>query len=248
MKSKLLKNYNKYRFQGKVKFLTGGDSPQPSNGGFGVIPKADGIVQMIENARSLFNDLICLATICWRSFFMERSKLAHNKVIGGALLTALATLVMYIEIPLIPGFSFLKMDVSDVVVLLAFGLYGISTGTLVAFCKVLLHWVLMGMNVASLIGDFSSLLSSLAFIIPIVLLLRNDHANWLAYGCGTLSLTIVLSLANYFILMPLYMTVLNFHIGMPVAKYVLFGVVPFNLVKGVINSILSILLTRRLKF
>ncbi|UQS82772.1 ECF transporter S component [Bombilactobacillus folatiphilus] len=178
---------------------------------------------------------------------MERNKLARNKLIGGGILAALAALIMFIGIPIIPGFSFLKLDFSDVVVLLAFYLYGMSTGTLVALCKVLVHWLLTGMGLPGIIGDFSSLVSSLAFIIPIILLLQHHQKPLLAYTCGTLSLTIFLSLANYFILMPIYMAVLNFNIGMPIAKYVLYGVIPFNLVKGVILSILSILLTHRLK-
>ncbi|UQS83721.1 ECF transporter S component [Bombilactobacillus thymidiniphilus] len=178
---------------------------------------------------------------------MKIHKLARNEIVGGAVLAALSAILMFFTFPIIPGFTFLKLDVSDVVVVIAFLVYGMSTGVLVALCKILIHFLITGAGLAGLIGDLSSLLSTLAFTVPLAWLLNKGQKQIIAYILGILSLTIVLALANYWVLMPLYMKVLNFNIGMPLTKYVIIGVIPFNLVKGTINSFLIFLLSKRLR-
>lgn len=178
---------------------------------------------------------------------MEIHKIAHNKLVGGAVLAALSALIMYVSIPIIPGFTFLKLDISDVIIVIAFFAYGYSTGLLTAFCKILLHWVLTGMNVTSLIGDFSAFLSTIAFVLPLVYFWKKDRYHLTALLMATLCLTVVMSIANYFFVMPLYMKVLNFNINMPISRYVAIGVIPFNLIKGIVLSLISILIVKHLR-
>lgn len=64
---------------------------------------------------------------------------------------------------------------------------------------------------------------------------------------ATLCLTAVMSIANYFFVMPLYMKVLNFNINMPISRYVAIGVIPFNLIKGIVLSLISILIVKHLR-
>ena len=61
-------------------------------------------------------------------------------------------------------------------------------------------------------------------------------------------MTIVLSILNYFVLLPLYGMIFNlgdvFH---NLKVIVLSGIIPFNIIKGCVISIIFILLYRRLK-
>lgn len=174
-------------------------------------------------------------------------KLTHNKPVSGAIFVAMSVLLMFIQFPIIPIFPFLKMDFSDVIVLIAFFTLGMPMGILVTTCKVFLHWILMGMQVTGLIGDVASWVSTLAFIIPIYLLYCHKKKWLICFVTGIISLAVIMSLANYFAVMPLYMKVVNLQIGMPLGKYVAMGVLPFNLIKGILNSVVFYLIFRRLK-
>lgn len=67
------------------------------------------------------------------------------------------------------------------------------------------------------IGDFISLLATLSYALPVYYLLnkaKTKTAVIMALLTGTLVLTVVLSIANWFtIITPLYMYLLNFEMG-----------------------------------
>ena len=58
---------------------------------------------------------------------------------------------------------------------------------------------------------------------------------------GTICLTLAMSLANIWLLMPMYAKFANFSFP---ATYILYGVVPFNVIKGVINGILAVMVIK----
>ncbi|NVY95754.1 ECF transporter S component [Lactobacillus sp. DCY120] len=178
---------------------------------------------------------------------MKFLKVASNRIVGGAVLAALATLVMLVAVPLLPGFTFLKLDLSDIVVLLAFFAYGPAVGVLVAFCKVLLAWLLTGLSLGGLVGNFAALISTLSFCGPIYWLWNKDRWHGQALVTGIISLTIMMALANYYFLLPVYMQVMGWQINMSLSHYLMWGVVPFNLIKGAINSSLFLILWQRIK-
>ena len=63
---------------------------------------------------------------------------------------------------------------------------------------------------------------------------------------GTLVLTVVMSLLNLWVLTPLYMKIWGWKPTMPIASLVALGVVPFNLIKGLLVGGVSSLLAMRL--
>ena len=72
----------------------------------------------------------------------------------------------------------------------------------------------------------------------------------LIYGLivGTIVMTIVLSILNYFVLLPLYGMIFNLGDVVKNLKIVIVsGVIPFNIIKGIIISIIFVLLYKRLK-
>ncbi|KRN03653.1 ECF transporter S component [Holzapfeliella floricola] len=175
--------------------------------------------------------------------FKEKSL---QKIIVLALFGAVSLILMQFEFPIIPMFPYLKFDFSDIMVVIGGGLFGPVGAVLTAVIKVFLNFVLFGGNVVSLIGMSSSLLASLAFALPLTVTLKNDTTwNWIkSSGLSVLSLTVLLSVGNWLIFTPLYINLLNFNLGTSLVNYVLTAIVPFNLVKGVILSITSVIVYR----
>ncbi len=106
--------------------------------------------------------------------------LTHTRVQRLAVLacmSALAFVLMLFEFPVIPVVSYLKMDFSDLPVLIATWLYGPVAGIIVAAIKCLLHGLMYGMSVGELLGVLSNLLSSMSLLLPFAWFLRRGKGS-----------------------------------------------------------------------
>lgn len=172
--------------------------------------------------------------------------LTHTRVQRLAILacmSALAFVLMLFEFPVIPVVSYLKMDFSDLTVLIATWLYGPVAGIIVAAIKCLLHGLMYGMSVGELLGVLSNLLSSMSLLLPFAWFLRRGKGSLkrrLFFGglWATVALTVVMSLLNYFVLTPAYMALWGWKPSLPLPELVAIGVVPFNLIKGILLSLI----------
>lgn len=164
-----------------------------------------------------------------------------QRMVGVACLGALVFILMLFEFPIIPVASYLKIDFSDVPVLLGGYIYGPVAGTLIALIKCLIHAMVHGFSVGELIGVFGDFVSSLSMLLPFCYVWR--HQNWsfkrqmmTGIVLATVVLTVVMSLLNLWVLTPLYMAVWNWRSSLPVAQLVTMGVLPFNIFKGLLVS------------
>ena len=164
-----------------------------------------------------------------------------------AMIGAIAFLIMQIEIPIIPGIDYLKLDVSDVVVAIATMIFGVFGGTMVALFKILLKAALSGFNPLSVLGDLASFIATLAYVYPFYFIAKKGQlklkSQVLGLVVGTICLTIVMTIANLF-LMPLYFNMVGLGFSNKVLHAIVAGIIPFNLIKGIINGILIILLMK----
>ncbi|WP_367294934.1 ECF transporter S component [Levilactobacillus yonginensis] len=180
----------------------------------------------------------------------SRSGLSVRAMVEMALFAGISYVLMFVALPIVPIVPYMKLDLSDLVVLIGMSVFGLGGAILIAAVKELLYFVTTGMDVVNLIGVMTAFIADLALIVPISLVLKRRDPSLtrqiLAVVLGTLSLTVVLSLGNWLVITPLYLKVLNISIGLPVSKLVLLGVIPFNLIKGVVLGVLFILLTRRM--
>ncbi|MDD2715479.1 MAG: ECF transporter S component [Candidatus Wallbacteria bacterium] len=162
----------------------------------------------------------------------------NQKIAKLGLLSAASFLLMLIEIPLIPSFTFLKFDPSDVIPLMT-GLYsGAGSCFLILVIRNLCH-VLLKPSPYPLFGEFMSLLASLSFVLPTVIIYGKIHtkpgaAIGIILSIG--SLTAVMYLANL-TLAPLVLGFLKDPVVLN--HYLCSAVIPFNLAKGVINGLLT---------
>lgn len=180
---------------------------------------------------------------------MRNTKLHRN--VGVAVLGAVGYVLMLFEFPVLPAFPFLKLDVSDLVVLLAVLLYGWRGGVLAAFIRSGLHFLLTGAGLINLVGDGAGFLASVGLMLPLAILIQREY-NFrraaLGLAGGVVSLTIIMSVLNLLVIMPMYMALLHFQLGMSTMRYILIGVVPFNLIKGVVVAVLFLVVAKVLNY
>ena len=189
----------------------------------------------------------------------KRSKTLHY-IIKIAILAAIASVIMLFEFPLWFAPGFYKLDLSETVILMGSFAMGPVAGVLIELLKNLLNILINGTTTAY-VGEFANFVTGCAFVLPAALIYKYKK-TFKGALCGmivgTLSLAAVGALINYFVLIPafskLYKLPIDNIIEMgskvnplvgDLKTLVVFAVAPFNIVKGVICSILSMILYKR---
>lgn len=174
-----------------------------------------------------------------------------------AMLSVLAFILMLIELPLpiFPGF--LKIDISDVPALIAGFALGPVAGIAVEAIKNILH---LFKTSTGGVGELANFLIGSALVLPSALLYakKQTKANAITgLAIGTVLMATVGALANYYVLIPFYTnfmpidaivamgTVINSSIT-SVWTLILFGIVPFNIFKGLVVSLFTMLLYKHI--
>ena len=186
---------------------------------------------------------------------------ATKKIVLVGVFGAISTVLMFLSfnVPFIP--TFVKLDFSDLPVLLGGYILGPVYGSFIAIIKILLNFVYNG-SMTYGIGETVNLIGSLSFMLPAVILYqrnRNFKTAIMSLIVGTIAATVVLLTANYFVMFPLYATAMNFpmekivtaaHALNPyvtdLASLMTFALFPFNIIKFGLNSILALFLYKRL--
>ncbi|KRK75235.1 integral membrane protein [Companilactobacillus alimentarius DSM 20249] len=181
-----------------------------------------------------------------RLILMGKSLDKFHELIGVAVFAALGTILMFFEFPVLFWLPFLKIDLSDVVTLIGTFAFVPVGGTLIALIKSMVHVIVTGSGVAGLIGNGSAFVGAVSLLLPFNYFWKKGK-KISAIVFGTIVMTIVMSILNYFVVMPLYMNVIGMKLNMSLAEYVATGVVPFNIVKALIISIAVMIVYPRIK-
>lgn len=191
---------------------------------------------------------------------LKRRKLTTRTVVKVGLLSAVAFLLMFIEMP-IPGLfpDFLKIDISDIPALVAGLAMGPAAGVCVEIVKNFLHTIVATSTGG--VGEIANIIVGSSFVIATSLVYRrkrNLKALVEGFVCGTIAITVVGSVVNYFFLLPFYGQLMGMNAIISLGKavnpnvhdlltFVLWFIAPFNLIKGIIISVLSIPLYKKLE-
>ena len=191
---------------------------------------------------------------------MKTNKKMHFSVCV-AILSALAGVLMLIEFPLPIAPPFYKVDLSDVAALMGGFVFGPWAGLLICLLKVLISIILNGTTTA-FVGEFAAFLMDGAFVFVTSLIYKKDNSfkGTIVSLCGgILTLMLVAAFANYYLMIPAYIKFMNFPKEAIIAlgnavngnvnsllALVLLCTVPFNLVKGLIISIVTYFLYKRI--
>lgn len=176
-------------------------------------------------------------------------------------LSAVAGVLMLLEMPLWFAPNFYKLDFSEIPVLIGAFALGPIAGMTIELIKILLNFVLNG-TVTGGVGEIANFLIGCALIVPAGYIYKRNKTTKnaiLGMVVGTLVLTVVGALLNYFVLLPVYAKVfgapiqafidmgkaLNPYI-VDLKTFILFSVVPFNLLKGIVVSAITLLIYKRI--
>ena len=177
------------------------------------------------------------------------------------MLGGVATLLMLFEIPLWFAPSFYEIDLSEVAVLVGTFAMGPLAGIVIETIKILLNFILNG-TVTAGVGELANLLFGISLVVPAGIIYgRNKTRKGATVGLvvGTIIMTLVGAFMNAYILLPVYATAfgmpLETIVGMGTAvnpaitglgSFILLAVVPFNILKGVIVSLITLLIYKKL--
>ncbi|ASG81222.1 MULTISPECIES: Gx transporter family protein [Lactiplantibacillus] len=162
-----------------------------------------------------------------------------HRLVGIALLGAIAYILMLLEFPILPVAPWMKIDFSDIPILIGLFLFGVGGAFIITIIKLLLHSAMVGFAVYNLIGSLASFLGTAILILAFAAVLRYYRGNpkWrmpLAICVATIGLTVIESLANLTFVLPFYLQVMGMKLSMSLNTIVLVAVVPFNLIKGLL--------------
>lgn len=177
-----------------------------------------------------------------------------------ALMSALAIVLNLFSFP-IPFIapSFYKMDLSEIPVLLGGFMLGPVAGIIIELIKILLNLLLNGTSTGG-VGEFANFCIGCALVIPASFIyIRNKTRKNAILGMvvGVVLMAVLGVFLNYYVMLPLYE---NF---MPIETIIAAGaainpaistkwnfcwlaVAPFNLFKGIVASLVTALIYKRL--
>lgn len=141
-------------------------------------------------------------------------------------------------IPFLP--PYLTVDFSDIPAFIGFMLFGGMAGALIIILKIIIYGLLAA---SEPIGPIANMLASFSLLLPIYFVyMRKPSKKSLIIGfiLGTLALTIMLAVLNYFILLPMYGLIIDqTDIVNNLRVVITAGIIPFNLVKGILFSLVA---------
>jgi len=188
-----------------------------------------------------------------------KNKHLIQKISKIAIISALAGVVNLFTVPL-PFFpSFYELDLSDVIVLIGGFHLGAWAVIPIELIKQLINICVNG-TITAFVGEFANFIMGVALVFPAALLYQSKKTfrrALLGMLLGLLNLVVLSALLNYFILIPAYSSVFGMDTVLKMSSSVIpaihnlrtlvfFATVPFNLLKGFVCSLVTILLYKKI--
>lgn len=174
-----------------------------------------------------------------------------------AILGAIAFVLMLLDFPLPFAPSFYQFDFSEVAVLIGGFAMGPAAGALIEAVKIILNLIFTGSN-TMFVGEFANFVIGCSLVVPAALIYKKNKTKKnaiIGMAVGTLCMTAVGVLMNWFVLIPAYIAIAGYPedaiISMGAAIFpfihniftlVIACVTPFNLFKGAVVSIITAVL------
>lgn len=190
-----------------------------------------------------------------------KERIGVRNVVQIGMLSAIAIILMQFEVPLPFAPPFYKIDFSEIPVLVGCFVMGPLAGAVVELIKVILNMVISGTTTGG-VGDIANFLIGCAMCIPAGMIYKKYHTKKSALvgmTVGTIFMTAIGCLLNAYVLLPVYAKV--FELPMDaliemgtavnpsitgVSTFVILAVAPFNLLKGVLVSLIVFLTYKKI--
>jgi len=197
--------------------------------------------------------------------FLEEKQMNNSfktkKMIVISLLSTIAIVLMLLDFPLVfVAPNFYELDFSEIPVLIGAFAYGPVAGVIIEAVKIILNLIFTG-SITSGVGEIANFLIGISLVVPAsYIYYRHKTRKRAIIGLivGTISMTVMGAILNAFVLLPAYAYFMaldiEVFIGMGSAinplitnlfSFVMFAVVPFNLLKGIMISVIVLLIYKR---
>ncbi|MBS4176475.1 ECF transporter S component [Bacillus sp. FJAT-49731] len=167
------------------------------------------------------------------------------------MLSSLSFILMLIKFPIPPFPAYLSVDFSDIPALIAALMFGPVAAILVELFKNILDYLTSGSEVGIPIGNMANFLAGILFVLPTYFVykrLKMKRGLAVSLVVGTLFMAVFMSIINYVAILPAYTLLL----GWPametseMRQLVVAAILPFNVIKGIIVTIIFLLLYSRM--
>lgn len=182
-----------------------------------------------------------------------KKKMTTKMITQIGMLGAIATVLMLFEIPLPFAPSFYEIDFSEVPVLIGCFSMGPLAGALIELVKIILNFVINGTMTAG-VGEVANFIIGCSLCVPAGIIYKKNKTKkgaMVGLIAGTLFMTVLGCFVNAYILLPTYAAAFQIPIDGLIEMgaavngninslftFVMFAIVPFNLLKGVLDSII----------
>ena len=188
-----------------------------------------------------------------------------RKLLIIALLSTISIVLMILDFPLFFAPNFYELDFSEIPVLVGAFAYGPLTGVIIEAVKILLNLMFTG-SITMGVGELANFLIGISLVVPAsVIYYRHKTKKRALIGLvvGTFTMVTIGALLNAFVLLPAYafflstpqytLTIADFvaagaavnPLVNNVFSLIMFAVVPFNLLKGILVSVVVLLIYKR---
>ncbi|MBQ8804544.1 MAG: ECF transporter S component [Tyzzerella sp.] len=190
-----------------------------------------------------------------------KTKLRAREITIIGMLGAIAVVLMLFEIPLPFAPSFYEIDFSEVPVLVGCFALGPVAGVLIELVKIVLNFLINGTATAG-VGELANFVIGCSFCVPAGLIYRRKKTKKAAIVglvSGTLIMAFLGCFINAYIMLPAYAKAFKLPIDTLIAmgsevnagitdlfSFVVMAVLPFNLLKGVLVSIIVLLIYKKI--
>ena len=158
-------------------------------------------------------------------------KSTHSIVLSSLL--AVISLILSLVSVAVPGLApFLKLDLSMIPIFFRLLLLGYKEAVVISLLKNFLHFFLISHEP---IGSIANIIVEFIFLTAILKFYKKGNSQFILGGLlGTIAMTIIMSITNYFFLLPAYGYIVNLtDIVNNLKVLITASIIPFNLIKGI---------------
>ncbi|UII54678.1 ECF transporter S component [Cytobacillus spongiae] len=168
------------------------------------------------------------------------------------MLSSISYVLMVLNFPIPPFPPYLMIDFSDIPALIAALIFGPVAGILVELFKNILDYFMTGSATGVPVGHIANFIAGVLFILPTYYLykkLNSLKGMTFALVVGTISMAVIMSVLNYFVILPAYTFFLNYPAMSSEAtrQMVVSAILPFNVVKGLLIALVFMLMFTKMQ-
>lgn len=193
---------------------------------------------------------------------MKNKTFSTKQIAKISILSVLSAFLLMLNFPIFIFPSFYKIDFAEIPRLLCGFAIGPVAGVVCTVLSSLINIILEGGSETAFIGELASLLISISFILPASIMYKNNHTKKgaiISLIISSIITSFVSIFVNYYVLIPMYESLMHIPLNAIIQSaadliplinsklsLVILCTFPFNLFKTIINSVLIIVIYKRI--